>query len=122
MERCSACLNEITIIGRTCQGCGTLYCYGCAVYHKLINGNKCIICADIYGTDKELFAGVKSRQAIKDMQEYCAQCGIKKLFDTQGRVVNGDWCNDQYLLPEFQYAWVCSYKCYMELVERVKTH
>jgi hypothetical protein len=117
MERCSACLAEITIIGKTCRGCGTLYCYGCAVYQGLVNGSKCILCADIYGgTDIDAFAHVKSRQAIREGLQECAQCGRKRMLESEGRIIDGNWHEDKYIPEAFKYAWVCSYQCYTKLM------
>jgi hypothetical protein len=70
VDVCINCLFEISIIGRRCPTCSTLYCYGCLMTCKLIQGDKCIYCADIYGKDKDLFAEVISREEQKELFGY----------------------------------------------------
>ena len=44
----------------------------------------------------------------------CVVCGREKLFDGEGRIINGDWADDVFLKKYFG-KWVCCYKCYSKL-------
>ena len=50
----------------------------------------------------------------------CVVCGRKKLFPTEGRVIDGSWYDDEYIPTKYWGEWVCSYRCYEKLIERSK--
>lgn len=69
---------------------------------------------------KRLKRGVKwimTRAGLKISDVECVVCGRKKLFPTEGRVIDGSWYNDKYISTKYWGEWVCSYRCYEKLME-----
>ena len=56
----------------------------------------------------------KKRECVK-----CISCGRKKLFLSEGRIINGDWRDDVYL-SKYTGEWVCCYTCYQDLLRKVR--
>jgi hypothetical protein len=48
----------------------------------------------------------------------CVVCNGKKLFQSQGRIIAGDWFKDQFIPKEYWGKWVCCYSCYEKLLAR----
>jgi hypothetical protein len=47
----------------------------------------------------------------------CLTCGTTKAFPTQGHHIDGSWIKD-HTLPKRQWGgWVCSFRCYEQLLE-----
>lgn len=57
------------------------------------------------------------RKEVEMME--CIVCGRKKLFPTEGRVIDGSWYNDKYIPKSYWGEWVCSYRCYEKLIEKL---
>ena len=49
----------------------------------------------------------------------CVYCKREKLFPTEGRIIDGSWMRDNYL-SKYKGKWVCSYRCYQELLNSIK--
>lgn len=49
----------------------------------------------------------------------CIVCEREKLFETEGRFIDGSWKED-VLLEEYKNKWVCCYFCYKKLTEKKK--
>ena len=52
------------------------------------------------------------------MSEKCIVCKREKTFPTEGRYINGDWDDDKHIAKKYWGKWICSYKCYDELVKQ----
>ena len=50
------------------------------------------------------------------MNVSCAFCGRKRLFETEGRTIDGSWADDDNLDKSYYGQWVCSYACYDKLI------
>jgi hypothetical protein len=46
----------------------------------------------------------------------CAFCGRKPLVPGEGRRIDGTWARDSLVARQYQGAWVCSFRCYENLI------
>jgi len=49
----------------------------------------------------------------------CILCGREKMFEGEGRIIDGSWANDRNI-PEEKWGWVCCYKCYEKILKKTK--
>jgi len=47
----------------------------------------------------------------------CFVCGRERVSPEEGRIINGSWAEDILVPLEFWGVWVCSFRCYNNLVE-----
>lgn len=54
------------------------------------------------------------------METRCVVCGRKKLFATEGRVIDGSWARDGEIDKKYWGSWVCCFRCYEKLIEKCR--
>lgn len=52
--------------------------------------------------------------------ERCAVCGRERMVLEEGRYIDGEWVGDQLVPEQFQYKWICSFRCYEQLLQNVE--
>ncbi len=46
----------------------------------------------------------------------CVVCGRYRMFEGEGRHIDGSWSKDAHVPNRYWGEWVCSYACYRELL------
>jgi hypothetical protein len=55
------------------------------------------------------------------VEHSCVVCGARREFLSHGRVIDGSWRDDEFVDKRHWGKWVCSLKCYEELIEKGKS-
>jgi len=50
----------------------------------------------------------------------CIVCKREKIFDGEGRIIDGSWIDDGKIEKKYRLKWVCSFPCYRKLLETEK--
>jgi len=52
------------------------------------------------------------------MKNKCVVCNKKQLTPKEGKVIDGSWQFDRYLI-DYKFKWICSWECYSSLLNKV---
>ncbi len=47
----------------------------------------------------------------------CIVCGRKKIIETEGRYIKGDWIEDNKINKKYINKWICCWNCYSKLLQ-----